>query len=111
MTLMNRKYWIIRFDSTSNEYKFKILHQPVCIDRGSGTVYEDDKICVSISTSSFPDLEHRRNGYLHLYVQGDDRDRDNMWIYFHLRDFGRLFKAMQNLGPIKTENGRIRLNV
>lgn len=109
MRLMNRKYWIIKFNSISND--FQILHQPECIDRGSGLQYENKESGVGISTSSFPDIEYRSNNYLHFYVQGDDRRRDDMWIHFHLRDFGRLFKAMQNLGPIKTENGRIRLNV
>ena len=106
---MNRKYWIIRFNPIAND--FQILQQPVCIDRGSGLQYESKELNVGISTSSFPDIEYRGGGYLHFYVQGEDRRRDDMRIHFHIRDFGRLFKAMQNLGPIKTENGRIRLDV
>lgn len=91
--------------------EFQILHQPECIDRGKGLQYEDKELCIGISTSCYPDIEYRESGHLHFYVQGENRDRDDMWIHFHLRDFGRLFKAMQNLGPIKTENGRIRLDV
>ena len=109
MRLTNRKYWNIRFDPIDSN--FKILHQPESIDRGSGLQYESKELNVDICTSSFPDIEYRSGGYIHFYVQGDDRKRDDMWIHFHLRDFGRLFKAMQNLGPIKTENGRIRLDV
>lgn len=109
MRLTNREYWIIKFRPISQE--FQILHQPESIDRGSGLQYEDKELCIGISTSSFPDIEYRSNNYLHFYVQGEDRRRDDMWIHYHMKDFGRLFKAMQNLGPIKTEDGRIRLDV
>ena len=109
MTLMNREYWIIRFSTVSNE--FQILHQPESIERGGGLQYEDKKLGVSISSSFFPDIEYRHNNYIDFYIQGDNRNRNSRWVSFRVKDFGRLFKTMENLGPIKTENGRIRLDV